>query len=682
VNVLYAAERGDLQDQEAIDVAQRVLARLTPTELAALRSRGDQRHPVPDIPRFKTVGNIYLLSVEGQLAAERQGERERSAQLEAAREAAHRQQQAVEAAQEAAQQQAAEAAQEAAQQQQAAEAAQEAAQQQQAVEAVQAAQREQTRHPQKRGANRSWQQQRIEQSFESSFEDSASISELLIQDQQPQQPAAPQQPLHVPPHQPLYVPPHHRITPHQIPASGTTPPHHKPSIEQAPTPVLPPSPVQAPPRRTPETPIVRLPPTPKVSPPEKTFSQGGYTPPLRPTKIEEAKDCDQSVLPDVETEPIQLPYVHIAVDESLSIEDLPQSASEYKWEGSSAPSVYQKEEPLSSPAYQNNDDTFWNDYPLHNDDENQILHICRLLYDRLDTMEATIQKLVKELEARDKQRDAEREEERKEREAEREEDRKRFNDMMDAMRLHTLESTMTDDERKKAEAKTKLEAMRKQKLAELEAELKAEYEKEGLDFAPQIPYGQGYRWNSEKVEYPKADTIGILNPLPIHKEWTGQAVDANGVWLSFSKWLTHLQAVMDQKESDVWKRACLDVATLTCLRGRAIDWWHSLLPEQQKILRYDTKLEHWDTLGKALHRNEQILRKEARDRVRQVGDVTAHEGLRLGCWIMVVARICARACFFLFAYLSWLLISLAIHVGKVVVRVDVARGTRGIVVMG
>jgi hypothetical protein len=363
-----------------------------------------------------------------------------------------------------------------------------------------------------------------------------------------------------------------------------------------------------------------LPPTPKVSPPEKTFSQGGYTPPLRPTKIEEAKDCDQSVLPDVETEPIQLPYVHIAVDESLSIEDLPQSASEYKWEGSSAPSVYQKEEPLSSPAYQNNDDTFWNDYPLHNDDENQILHICRLLYDRLDTMEATIQKLVKELEARDKQRDAEREEERKEREAEREEDRKRFNDMMDAMRLHTLESTMTDDERKKAEAKTKLEAMRKQKLAELEAELKAEYEKEGLDFAPQIPYGQGYRWNSEKVEYPKADTIGILNPLPIHKEWTGQAVDANGVWLSFSKWLTHLQAVMDQKESDVWKRACLDVATLTCLRGRAIDWWHSLLPEQQKILRYDTKLEHWDTLGKALHRNEQILRKEARDRVRQVGE--------------------------------------------------------------
>jgi hypothetical protein len=51
--------------------------------------------------------------------------------------------------------------------------------------------------------------------------------------------------------------------------------------------------------------------------------------------------------------------------------------------------------------------------------------------------------------------------------------------------------------------------------------------------------------------------------------------------------------------------------------------------------------------------------------------------LDYGCCAHMRARL-----FFLLAYLSWLLISLAIHVGKVVVRVDVARGTRGIVVMG
>jgi hypothetical protein len=71
--------------------------------------------------------------------------------------------------------------------------------------------------------------------------------------------------------------------------------------------------------------------------------------------------------------------------------------------------------------------------------------------------------------------------------------------------------------------------------------------------------------------------------------------------------------------------------------------------------------------------------------------VTAHEGLRLEWWIMVAARICARACFFwslisLVRLSLWSAYSLGYLRGLVavdlpgVVRFDVARGTRGIVV--
>jgi hypothetical protein len=45
-----------------------------------------------------------------------------------------------------------------------------------------------------------------------------------------------------------------------------------------------------------------------------------------------------------------------------------------------------------------------------------------------------------------------------------------------------------------------------------------------------------------------------------------------------------------------------------------------MLPQQQAALREDFTLEMWNTMGKALHRNEQILRKEARDRKRQFGE--------------------------------------------------------------
>jgi hypothetical protein len=71
---------------------------------------------------------------------------------------------------------------------------------------------------------------------------------------------------------------------------------------------------------------------------------------------------------------------------------------------------------------------------------------------------------------------------------------------------------------------------------------------------------------------------------------------------------------------------------------------------------------------------------------RHIDYVTAHEGLRLEWWIMVVARICARALISLvrlslwFAYLFGYLRGLVASMLPVVVRFDVARGTRGIVV--
>jgi hypothetical protein len=181
-----------------------------------------------------------------------------------------------------------------------------------------------------------------------------------------------------------------------------------------------------------------------------------------------------------------------------------------------------------------------------------------------------------------------------------------------------------DAGREKSEARARLEAEKKQKLIDVENEFRTKYADAGIVDDPEVggaaPHSPPPVQPLERAEHPKADLIGILNPLPAHTEWTGQAVDSNNHWVSFSKWLTHLEAVMDQKQSVTWKRACLDMAALTCLRGRALDWWHSLMPDQQKSLREDVQLVLWNTLGKALHRNEQIVKKEARDRKRMYGE--------------------------------------------------------------
>jgi hypothetical protein len=56
------------------------------------------------------------------------------------------------------------------------------------------------------------------------------------------------------------------------------------------------------------------------------------------------------------------------------------------------------------------------------------------------------------------------------------------------------------------------------------------------------------------------------------------------------------------------------------MQGRALNWWHSLFPDQQKQLREDVSLVLWNSLGKAVHRNEQILKREARDRKSMYGE--------------------------------------------------------------
>jgi hypothetical protein len=189
------------------------------------------------------------------------------------------------------------------------------------------------------------------------------------------------------------------------------------------------------------------------------------------------------------------------------------------------------------------------------------------------------------------------------------------------MELLQKQAAPADADWEKAEACARLETEKKQKLIDLKNEFRTKYADAGIiDDPGSVNEAGNVAPLSDRSEHPKPDLSGILNPPPAHKEWTGQAVDSNNHWVSFSKWVTHLEAIMDQKQNLTWKGACLDVATLTCLRGRALDWWHRLTPDQHKALREDVHLVLWNTLGKALHRNEQILKKEARDRKRMYGE--------------------------------------------------------------
>jgi hypothetical protein len=92
------------------------------------------------------------------------------------------------------------------------------------------------------------------------------------------------------------------------------------------------------------------------------------------------------------------------------------------------------------------------------------------------------------------------------------------------------------------------------------------------------------------------------------------------LYVSFKGWLDHVEAVLCQKDTPQWKKAVLDCAALSCLRGRALDWWNALSYDQQRNLRDDHTLTQWRELGRPLFRNAALTRREARDRRRQRGE--------------------------------------------------------------
>jgi hypothetical protein len=186
----------------------------------------------------------------------------------------------------------------------------------------------------------------------------------------------------------------------------------------------------------------------------------------------------------------------------------------------------------------------------------------------------------------------------------------------------------TEQERKRAIFE-QLEEERLQKLSALEAELKDKYEAAGFAYDQTSPSEhQAHSSAPEagrqepRAEHVKVSQIGLVQPLPAHAEWTGQAHQDgdNSTYVSFKAWLDHLQAVLEQKDTRQWKSAVLDCAALSCLRGRALDWWNACSPSQQWNLRHDFTLEQWRNLGKPLFRNQTLTRKEARDRKRQHGE--------------------------------------------------------------
>jgi hypothetical protein len=344
--------------------------------------------------------------------------------------------------------------------------------------------------------------------------------------------------------------------------------------------------------------------------------------------VDQARGLDPETTASPESFRYNLPTFPEAVERSVSLQDTVIPVGSQRDEAPATPSPVEQ---ARGPRPAN--DSFWNDYiagtpsaepfryniptpspiasaPSNLDLLNPILDQTQRV---LAKMEAMLQEFLKKQQEDNVARDAKE----KARDEARDKEIAELKATIAVLSAHAPVGQQTAADRAKAAARAALEVERQQEMAELEERLKLKWEAAGLSYAPltRAPQTDG-----SKSENPKADLVGILDPLPSHKEWTGQSVDANGHYLSFSKWLNHVRQVLAQKNTDVWKRAVLDVASLTCLRGRALDWWHALLPQQQAALREDFTLEMWDTLGKALHRNEQILRKEARDRKRQFGE--------------------------------------------------------------
>lgn len=140
-----------------------------------------------------------------------------------------------------------------------------------------------------------------------------------------------------------------------------------------------------------------------------------------------------------------------------------------------------------------------------------------------------------------------------------------------------------------------------------------------LEAANMFPEGMPAH-HQERAEYVKPEMVGYLNPVPPHLEWNGQPTDDKGVYIAFNAWISHVEAVLRQKDTAAWRRAVLDTATLQCLRGPALSWWTSLSAEQQEALRVDYTLGQWRALGAKLTRRNYVGRKEAFARKRRPGE--------------------------------------------------------------
>jgi hypothetical protein len=53
IKVIFTAERGELENEEIINIAYRVIAQPSPTERTALSSRGDRFHSIPNPDIFR-----------------------------------------------------------------------------------------------------------------------------------------------------------------------------------------------------------------------------------------------------------------------------------------------------------------------------------------------------------------------------------------------------------------------------------------------------------------------------------------------------------------------------------------------------------------------------------------------------------------------------------------------------
>jgi hypothetical protein len=597
IRVKFAAERGDLDDEEARTIADSILSFLSETERTSLSSRGDRFHTVPDLARFKREGSAYLRYANHEISARALIE----ITISPADEDVNRQavsqpppatdpevvceptavlepepaSQATEVKTEVQLYDSDEL------YSQPAQAPPERQEQHTSVQPTSTRESHFISAPpaatRKRGPNRSWEDHRVNQSWESSFDSSSSSDSSS--NSEPEQglnvESVTEQP--VISHTPV-TPPRYTTQNLLSPTSGTVPsPLQVLFLSHSPSPNL-----------------SRL-----TSTPARRSSQTGPNAASNPIPSDLAARL-QDILGDVQSSPAQaveqlseLPdatRIVPPIDNSISLPDIEAAPTPVK-QGNSVHSWNSSIPGTPSP------EPF-----LYNDQSHslQLVEPWKTVLEQIQRVEAKMDAATQAItERQDRIEDT-------------------LTAILELLKKQTPKESVDDAEKAKTEARAKLEAEKKQKLIDLENEFRTKYADAGLaDEAGPINNAAS---SPERSKHPKPDLIGILNPLPAHKEWTGQAVDSNNYWVSFSKWLTHLEAVMEQKQSLTWKRACLDVAALTCLRGRALDWWHSLQPDQHKALREDIHLVLWNTLGRALHRNEQILKKEARDRKRLYGE--------------------------------------------------------------